>query len=78
MRGTIRARFRDGVLEPVDKVNLAEGTNVMVTILEMPSHPDRKAFRRAAGGWKGTINARSLIERIYRDRRVASRPRPRV
>lgn len=78
MGGTIRARFRDGVLKPVDKVNLAEGTNVMVTIVEVPSYPDRKAFRRAAGGWKGTINARSLIERIYRDRRVAIRPRPRV
>ena len=78
MGGTIRARFRDGVLKPVDKINLADGTNVMVTIVEMQSHPDRKAFRRAAGGWKGTINATSLIQRIYPDRRVTSRPRPRV
>jgi predicted DNA-binding antitoxin AbrB/MazE fold protein len=78
MGGTIRARFRHGVLKPADEINLAEGTNVMLTIVEIPSRSDRKAFRRAAGGWKGTINSKSLIQRIYRDRRVTSRPKPRV
>lgn len=78
MEGTIRARFRHGVLEPVDKIDLAEGADVVVTVVEVPSDLDRKAFLRAAGGWKGTINATSLIRKIYRDRKIKSRPTPRV
>jgi predicted DNA-binding antitoxin AbrB/MazE fold protein len=78
MAGTIRARFTNGVLEPLETLNLPEGTEVTVTILDVPSAGDGDAFRRSAGGWKGTIDAEELIKNIYADRLIATRPEPRV
>jgi len=78
MGGTIRARMKGGMLELLEGVNLPEGKEVTVTILEVPSERDVEAFRRAAGGWKGTIDAEALIRNIYADRLIATRPEPRV
>jgi hypothetical protein len=33
-----------------------------------------EAFKRAAGRWKGTINAEELIKNIYADRLISTRP----
>jgi len=61
MAGTIRARVRRGVLEPVERVDLPEGKEVTVTILRVSSEKDREdAFERAAGGWKGLIDAEEV------------------
>lgn len=78
MRGTIRARVKRGMLELLDDIDLPEGTEVTVTILPAPSSEDREAFRRAAGGWKGTVDAAALIKNIYADRLLATRPVPRL
>lgn len=78
MGDTIRARVKGGKLEPVEKVELPEGKEVTVTIVEVPSDADREAFRRAAGGWKGTLDAEALIRNIYADRLVSTRPAPHV
>jgi predicted DNA-binding antitoxin AbrB/MazE fold protein len=78
MGGTIRARVRHGVLEPMKKIELPEGKEVTVTILDVPGGSDAEAFRRSAGGWKGTIDAAKLIRDIYAGRLVRTRPRPRL
>ena len=78
MGGTIRARVRRGSLELLEKVALPEGKEVTVTILDVPAESDADAFDRAAGGWKGVVNAGALIRRIYSDRLIASRPKPRL
>jgi predicted DNA-binding antitoxin AbrB/MazE fold protein len=78
MRGTIRARVKRGMLELLDNIDLPEGTEVMVTILAAPSPEDREASRRAAGGWKGTVHAEELIQNIYADRLIATRPVPQL
>jgi predicted DNA-binding antitoxin AbrB/MazE fold protein len=75
---TVRARVRNGSLELVDKVVLPEGKEVELTISEIPSDEDIKKSRRAAGGWKGLVDAEKLIRDIYRDRLVRTRPRPRL
>jgi predicted DNA-binding antitoxin AbrB/MazE fold protein len=46
MSNTLRARVKCGMLELLEKVDLPEGTEVMVTILHVPSSEDREAFRR--------------------------------
>jgi predicted DNA-binding antitoxin AbrB/MazE fold protein len=74
MTTTIRARFRDGVLEPLESVDLSEGEEVTVTIATKPA--DIEAFRRAAGSWRGRVDADVLIRDIYADRLISSRPRP--
>ena len=76
MGETIRVRIRGGMLEPLEKVDLPEGQEIMITILDVPTERDFEAFRRAAGGWKGTIDAEVLIRNIYADRLVSTRPEP--
>ncbi len=78
MGETIRVRIRDGMLELREKGDLPEGQEIMITILDVPAERDFEAFRRAAGGWKGTIDAEVLIRNIYADRLVSTRPEPRL
>ncbi len=78
MGGTIRARFRKGVLEPLDKVDLPENKEVTLTIVDIPTREDAESFARAAGSWKGTIDAEGLIRDVYKDRLTSSRLEPRL
>lgn len=76
MSGTIRARIKGGVIEPLEQLDLPEGQEVMVTILTVPTMADHHAFQRSAGQWKGTLDAEELIRNIYADRLVSTRPAP--
>ena len=78
MSGTIRARVRGGALEPVERVDLPEGTEVTVTIVRVSSERTGDPFERAAGGWKGLIDAEEFIRNVYRDRLISTRPEPRL
>jgi predicted DNA-binding antitoxin AbrB/MazE fold protein len=78
MGGTIRARVKGGVLEPLEKLDLPEGKEVLVTVVAVPARCDREAFRRSFGSWKGTIDADKLIRDIYADRLVSTRPEPKL
>ena len=73
---TVRARFHEGKFEPLEAVDLPDGCDVTLTIVEAPASPDFAAFRRAAGAWKGTLDADALIHDIYADRLLATRPQP--
>jgi predicted DNA-binding antitoxin AbrB/MazE fold protein len=76
MSNTVRARMKRGMLELLEKVDLAEGTEVTITILDEPKAEDRAAFLRSAGGWKDTVDADTLIENIYTSRQVSTRQSP--
>lgn len=76
MGTTIRARFVKGRLEPAARLDLPEGEEVTVTILEIPRRQGGDLSRRAAGAWKGTIVAEELICKIYADRLLSTRPTP--
>lgn len=78
MRSTIRVRVRGGVLEPIEKLDLPEGTEVSITILDVPADSDADAFRRSFESWKGTIDAEDLIRKIRESREVSTRPGPRL
>lgn len=78
MYETIRARVKHGMLELLEKIDLPEGAELTVTILHVPSRADREAFRRAAGGWKSTVDVETLINNIYADRLISTRPTPRL
>ena len=72
MSETIRVRVKGGVLEPLEKLNLPEGKEVLVTIIRVSPPGNRYAFRRAFGRWKGTIDADALIRNIYADRQIST------
>ena len=75
---TMRATIHNGNLVPGEKLNLPEGREVELTIIEIPSEEDVDKSRRAAGGWKDLVDAENLIRNIYRDRLVRTRLRPRL
>jgi predicted DNA-binding antitoxin AbrB/MazE fold protein len=78
MAGTIRARVGRGVLKLLGKIDIPEGKEVSVTILETPARRDAEGLRKSAGGWKGLVDAEKLIENIYADRLISTRPELRL
>lgn len=78
MAGTVRARVGRGVLELLEKVDLPEGREVLVTILETLVTRSSDGLKRSAGAWKGLVDVEKLIENIYTDRLISTRPVPRL
>jgi hypothetical protein len=77
-RRTVRARVRGGSLDLLDRIPFREGDEVLVSISEPVEARDIDALRRAAGAWKGMVDADALIADIYADRLISTRPSPRV
>ncbi|MGD0223069.1 MAG: antitoxin family protein [Terriglobia bacterium] len=78
MGETIQVRVKGGVLEPPEKLNLPEGKEILATIIRVSTEGNRDAFRRAFGKWKGMIDADALSRNIYADRRISTRPEPKL
>jgi predicted DNA-binding antitoxin AbrB/MazE fold protein len=74
MARTFKARFSKGVIKPLEKVDVDEGKEITVTIVNFPVKLTEDGFARSAGKWKGTIDAEELIKNIYADRFVSTRP----
>jgi len=74
----IRARVKGGVLEPLEKMDLPEGKEVLVTVVGLPAGRSGEGLRRSFGRWKGTIDAEALIRNIYADRLISTRPEPKL
>jgi predicted DNA-binding antitoxin AbrB/MazE fold protein len=72
MERTIKAKFSEGIIKPLEKLEIEEGKEIMVTIKEKTSRV-KDAFERSAGKWKGTIDAEALIQNIYADRLISRR-----
>ncbi len=78
MGGTIRARVKGGVLEPLEKTDLPEGKEVLVTVIGVSEGPDDESFLRSAGSWKGLVDAEALIRNIYAGRLIDTREEPKL
>jgi predicted DNA-binding antitoxin AbrB/MazE fold protein len=78
MGKTVRARYSKGVIKPLEKVDIEEGKEITITIMEVSSKHKLDAFKKSAGAWKGTIDAKKLIENIYADRLLSTREEPRL
>ena len=77
MSTTIRARFSNGRLEPLEKLKLREGEEVTLTISVAPSLEERRnALKRTAGAWADLLDCDEFIRKIYESRSIQSRPRP--
>ena len=78
MGRTVRARFSRGVIKPLEEVDIEEGKEITITIMEVPSKHKLDAFKKSAGAWKGTVDAEKLIENIYADRLLSTREESRL
>lgn len=74
MLKTIKARYRNGVIEPLEEIDLADGTEITVTVSE-PTGLSEDGLNRSFGGWKGLINAEEFLRNVYADRRISTRAR---
>ena len=71
---TIKARFRNGIIEPLEKVELREEEEFTLTIVRFPAvSKERDAFKESRGGWKGLIDCEELKRNIYEDRLLHTR-----
>ena len=75
----IKARYSKGIIEPLEKLDLAEGEEVDVTI-SIRSKPEDvlSVLKSTAGAWKGTNDPDELKRSIYSDRLVKTRPQPKL
>ncbi|MGR3178174.1 MAG: antitoxin family protein [Candidatus Anammoxibacter sp.] len=71
---TIKARFSHGVITPLEKIDIPDGQELKVTIEQKPSKVEDESFLKAAGSWKGLIDAEKMIKNIYADRLISTRP----
>ena len=75
MSRTIRAKFRNGVIEPLEDVELEEGEEFTLTIVKFPGTDGKiDVFRASRGGWKNLIDCEKLKSDIYEDRLIRTRP----
>ena len=75
MLKTIKAVYKNGRIEPMEEINLAEGAEITVTV--DTSQPVFEAerlehFLSSAGSWKGLIDE-DFIDEIYRQRSLRTR-----
>ena len=72
MHITIKAKFQDGVLVPLEALellNLNEGDEVFVSIRPEPKMSyDEMVAKSQAASWVGLVDAEALKRNIYRDR----------
>ena len=80
MEKTIRARYKKGVIEPLEKLELEEGEEVKITVSSLPADEmAREAIKATAGAWSGEVNCDELTKDIYDARRLsAARPEVRL
>ena len=72
MLKTIKARYKNGLIEPLEKIDINEGMEITITISEPPVRED--GLDRSFGGWKGLIDAEEFLKNIYADRLISTRP----
>ena len=71
---TVRAKYENGVLTPLDPLDLEEGAEVVVFVEGAPAVESRlEALRSSAGGWKGSGDPEALKRMIYEARIAGSR-----
>jgi predicted DNA-binding antitoxin AbrB/MazE fold protein len=79
MNKMIRARFCEGVIVPLEDLDLADGEEIAVIVTDPVEKTEGKSteyLRESCGAWKGLIDAEALKKNIYADRLINTRPRP--
>ena len=71
-----RARYSNGVLEPLEAIDLEEGAEVSLSIEKPSPKHDPEAMRAGAGGWIGQHDPEALKRMIYESRITGSREPP--
>ena len=75
----IRARFSKCVIEPLEELDLDDGEEILISIVEAPQvERTLRALGASAGQWTGTHDPEGLKRNIYEHRSGGSRPELRL
>ena len=87
---TVKVKYANGVLTPLEPLDLADAEyRVILDDAPVSDPPDatavapdptsiEAAFQSSLGAWRGTHDPEELIRQLYADRLVNSRPEPRL
>ena len=70
MEMTIRAKFKNGVIEPLEELELEEGKEFLIAVRDLLSPEDR--FENSMGSWKKRVDCDQLIKDIYESRQLSA------
>lgn len=73
MSSIIKAKFSNGVLKPLENIDLQEGDEVAVTIASLAPRAGSDWLERTAGGWAGLVDAEVLKRNIFERRHAPGR-----
>lgn len=68
MMTTFRGRFRNGVIEPLESVNIPENVVLTVTAAALPTDDGDGGFGAGLGAWADLVDCDALIRDIYQRR----------
>ena len=68
----VKAKYSKGKIVLLEKVDIEEGKELLITLNEPPAS-SKTRFEKAAGEWKGLVDTDKLINDIYTDRLVSTR-----
>jgi predicted DNA-binding antitoxin AbrB/MazE fold protein len=76
MAREIKARFTHGKIEPLEKLDLAEGEEVTILVGKPAYDPEafRAMLKRTAGGWAGLLDVDAYLEDLYQSRHNSAPP----
>lgn len=76
---SVKATYKDGVLELSESLDLENGQEVGLSISETGDAPgSTKARVETAGSWRGLVDAEQLKRDIYQSRQIVTRPGPKL
>jgi predicted DNA-binding antitoxin AbrB/MazE fold protein len=75
MTKTIKARYHEGRFEPLEPLELEEGSEVLITVTE-PETPAHAIDPIAAtsGAWKDLLDCEQFERDVYESRLIQTRP----
>ena len=77
MPKTIKAKYKNGIIEPLEIIEIKDGTEINIMIFEnqvlMSEEEKLKRFISSAGSWKDYVDE-SFLDEIYEQRKRKSRP----
>ncbi len=79
MIAKIKARYSNGVLTPLEPIELNEGDEVTISVgtrSPLSSEERREMLRSLVGAWKGRVDGEAMKRQICEARRVGSREEP--
>ena len=73
----IRAIYRNGLIEPLEEIDLADGVEITITLEEispsLSAAERRERFLSSAGSWKDIVDE-EFLPQVYRQRNLHTRP----